>query len=307
MNQIITSYYDIDILRKLFITKQLEIDNIIRKYILSVYNTNIQCHQSFNKFINNSNYDNIYINNSKFNISRIYSKYGRIDKIMWLKSINYKLHESCFDIAAKYGHSDLLMFFKNEFPEIEGTCKSVEYAAENGNNEILLLIKNEFPNIKYDYTVIESAAKNGHSHTLLLFANEFNNISNDFWQYADLLDVPKNILYLLLDDKYKILCNLTRILNVAICKGYDDIFMVIYKKNPYTINSLNINNIINRIFSNGHDNILRLLYKLYPKLLISKQITDMVYDTCDYAAKHGYYGILNFINDHYPNVMNTII
>ena len=113
---------------------------------------------------------------SKHNISCIYAKYGNILKLMWLKSINYKIDCNIFAIAAQYGQNETLMLLKQEFPEIKGTSEAFNCAAEHGHNETLKLLKREFPEIKGTLDAFDLASCYGHNDTLKLLKLEFPEI-----------------------------------------------------------------------------------------------------------------------------------
>ena len=137
-----------------------------------------------------------------FSIARKYGIYDMIEQIFVKKNKRYNkrnfIQQNYYDFhrAIKYGHLEVLVWMKSEFPDlINDAFKSDDYygfsqVCENGHLKVLVWMKNEFPNLINNAFKSKSdvgfywASENGHLKVLIWMKNNFPDlINNTFRSY----------------------------------------------------------------------------------------------------------------------------
>ena len=101
-------------------------------------------------------------------------KYGHIQVLEWFKNSGYKFkyNETPINYASKNGHIQVLEWFKNSGYEFKYSNNAINYASENGQIQVLEWFKNSGYEFKYDKdTIIYKVPKFGHIQVLEWFKN----------------------------------------------------------------------------------------------------------------------------------------
>ena len=109
----------------------------------------------------------------KNNIIFCACKYGHIQVLEWFKNSGYefKYDEWAINNASLNGHIQVLEWFKNSSYEFKYDEWAINYASENGHVQVLEWFKNSGYEFKYDENTIDCASSNGHIQVLEWFKN----------------------------------------------------------------------------------------------------------------------------------------
>ena len=113
-------------------------------------------------------YKNYIINNA--------CKYGHVQVLEWFKNSSYefKYDERTIFYASINGHVQVLEWFKNSEYEFKYDFLAINYASYHGRIQVLEWFKNSGYELKYDEGAISEASKNRHNKILKFFSNNFN-------------------------------------------------------------------------------------------------------------------------------------
>ena len=110
-------------------------------------------------------YKNDIINNA--------CRYGHIQVLEWFKNSGYEFKYDAWAIslASMYGHIEVLEWFKNSSYEFKYNEWAIISASENGHIQVLEWFKNSGYEFKYNAWAIDDASDNGHIQVLEWFKN----------------------------------------------------------------------------------------------------------------------------------------
>ena len=124
---------------------------------------------------------NIFViqNNKVFyknNIINNACKYGHIEVLEWFKNSGYEFNynEVAIYQASGYGHIQVLEWFKNSGYKFKYNQYAITYAIQNGHIKVLEWFKNSGYKFKHDYWAFYFASQNKYVQILKFFSNNFN-------------------------------------------------------------------------------------------------------------------------------------
>jgi hypothetical protein len=100
-------------------------------------------------------------------------KYGHIQVLEWFKNSGYefKYDKWAIILASENGHIHVLDWFKNSDYEFKYDEDTINYASENGKVQVLEWFKNSDYEFKYNVKAINWASDKGHIQVLEWFKN----------------------------------------------------------------------------------------------------------------------------------------